>query len=115
MSRTSSKGVGVPNVWVLGAYQSDFARNLSREGLGVDALTSELVTHTLDAAGVGPDAIEVIHVGNAFGQLFTGQGHLGAGVLHQHGLRRPVRRHGLAADGDDAFARLGRHTHRVER
>lgn len=68
----------MPNVWVLGAYQSDFARNLAREGLGVDALTSELVTHTLDAAGIGPDAIEVMHVGNAFGQLFTGQGHLGA-------------------------------------
>ena len=41
-------------------------------------MTAEVVAGTLAAAGVGPEDIEVIHVGNAFGQLFTGQGHLGA-------------------------------------
>jgi acetyl-CoA C-acetyltransferase len=65
-------------VWVLGGYQSDFARNLTREGLGVDALVREVVEETLSASSVAAQAIEVIHVGNAFGQLFTGQGHLGA-------------------------------------
>jgi acetyl-CoA C-acetyltransferase len=33
---------------------------------------------TLDAGGVAPEAVETIHVGNAFGQLYTGQGHLAA-------------------------------------
>ena len=65
------------DVYVLGGYQTDFARNWHRDGLGFDALFGEAVPKTLDAAGVGPEHIEVIHVGNAFGQLFTGQGHLG--------------------------------------
>jgi acetyl-CoA C-acetyltransferase len=65
-------------VWVLGGAQSDFARNLTREGLDVADLTREVVDATLADAGVDGSAIEVVHVGNAFGQLFTGQGHLGA-------------------------------------
>ncbi len=65
-------------VWVLGGAQSDFARNLTREGLDIADLTGEVVDATLAAAGVDAAAVEVVHVGNAFGQLFTGQGHLGA-------------------------------------
>lgn len=65
-------------IWVLGGYQSDFARNLSREGLDVADLTAEVVDHTLDGSGLDGADIGVVHVGNAFGQLFTGQGHLGA-------------------------------------
>ena len=38
----------------------------------------EVIEGTLDAAAVEPAQIESIHVGNAFGQLYTGQGHLGA-------------------------------------
>ncbi len=65
-------------VWVLGGFQSDFARNWSREGLDIADLFAEAVPAALDDAGVAPANIGVIHVGNAFGQLFTGQGHLGA-------------------------------------
>ncbi|WP_066361306.1 acetyl-CoA acetyltransferase [Herbidospora mongoliensis] len=64
-------------VWVLGGYQTDFARNWSREGLEFADLTEEVVRGTLDDAGLAPADIDVIHVGNAFGQLFTGQGQLG--------------------------------------
>ncbi len=67
-----------PRVWILGGYQSDFGRNLSREGLDFAALTSEVVDSTLAAARIGADAIEVVHVANAFGDLFAGQAHLGA-------------------------------------
>ncbi|GAB2830047.1 acetyl-CoA acetyltransferase [Actinocorallia aurea] len=63
--------------WVLGGYQSDFARNWSRAGLGFSDLTEEVATGALRAAGIEPGDVEVIHVGNAFGQLFTGQGQLG--------------------------------------
>ena len=66
------------DIWILGGFQSDFARNLTKEGLGIDALTAEVVVGTLDAAGVAPAAIEALHVANAFGELFTGQAHLGA-------------------------------------
>ena len=64
--------------WVLAGYQTDFARNMAKEGLDMADLTLEVVAGTLTAAGVEPDQVESIHVGNAFGQLYTGQGHLGA-------------------------------------
>ncbi|ALG86180.1 acetyl-CoA acetyltransferase [Gordonia phthalatica] len=66
------------SVWMLGGYQTDFARNLHREGLDFADLTAEAVTQTCAAAGVPASEIGVVHIGNAFGQLFTGQGHLGA-------------------------------------
>lgn len=65
-------------VAVLGGYQSDFARNLTREGRDVGDLVAETVAGALADAKVDAADIGVIHVGNAFGQLFTGQGHLGA-------------------------------------
>lgn len=66
------------STWLMGGYQTDFARNWHREGLEFADLTAEVVAGTLEASGLGPGDIDVIHVGNAFGQLFTGQGHLGA-------------------------------------
>jgi acetyl-CoA C-acetyltransferase len=65
-------------VWIAGSYQSDYARNYAREGLEISDMVAEAVAGTLDAAAVSPEDIEAIHVGNAFGQLFTGQGQLGA-------------------------------------
>ena len=66
------------DVWVLGDYQTDFARNFSREGLDFADLTGEVVQRTLESAKADAGDIGVVHVGNAFGELFTGQGHLGA-------------------------------------
>ena len=66
------------NVWILGGYQSDFARNLTREGHDFADLTAEIVNNTLVAANVDAADIEVIHVANAFGEMFARQGHLGA-------------------------------------
>ncbi|MFI6214915.1 acetyl-CoA acetyltransferase [Nocardia brasiliensis] len=65
-------------IHLLGGSQTDFAVNWHRSGLGFDALVAAVLAPTFEATGVGPDEIEVIHVGNAFGQLFTGQGQLGA-------------------------------------
>ena len=70
--------MGQAAVWVLGGYQSDFSRNLTREGRGFDDLTGEVVDATLVSAGLDGTQIDVVHVGNAFGELFTGQAHLGA-------------------------------------
>src|SRR5690349_17845403 len=63
--------------WVICGYQRDFARNRTREGPGFQALFAGTIEHTLTSAGIAPTDVEVIHVGNAFGQLFTGQGQLG--------------------------------------
>lgn len=65
------------SVHILGGSQTDFAVNWHRAGLGFDALVRDVVEEALSAARIDGSDIGVIHVGNAFGQLFTGQGHLG--------------------------------------
>lgn len=65
------------SVHILGGSQTDFAVNWHRAGLEYDALIRAVLEETLTAARVDAADIGVIHVGNAFGQLFTGQGHLG--------------------------------------
>jgi acetyl-CoA C-acetyltransferase len=63
---------------ILGGYQSDFSRNWGKEGRSIGDLIAEVALGTLERSGIGPEAVETIHVANAFGQLYTGQGHLGA-------------------------------------
>ena len=70
--------MGDPNVWILGGYQSDFARNFTREGRDFADLTAEVVQCTLATAKVDAADIGVVHVANAFGEMFARQGHLGA-------------------------------------
>ena len=65
-------------MFVLGKTQTDFGRHLAREGKDLADLTGELVDGALADAQVEPRDIGTIHVGNAFGELFAGQGHLGA-------------------------------------
>jgi acetyl-CoA C-acetyltransferase len=87
-----------PDVWILGGYQSDFSRNLTREGLDFADLTSEVIDSTLGAAGLDATAIEVAHVANAFGELFAGQAHLGAmpATVHEGLWDTPSSRHEAA-------------------
>ena len=70
--------MGSAGVWILGGHQSDFARNLTREGHDFADLTAEVVESTLAAAKVDASDIGVVHLGNAFGEMFARQGHLGA-------------------------------------
>lgn len=66
------------DVFVLGGHQTDFARNYAKEGLEVSDLVADTVAGTLADAALAAGSIDTVHVGNAFGQLFNGQGHLGA-------------------------------------
>ncbi|KUI41562.1 acetyl-CoA acetyltransferase [Mycobacterium sp. IS-1590] len=86
------------DVWILGGHQSDFARNLTREGRDFADLTSDVVESTLSAAKVDARDIEVVHVGNAFGELFAFQGHLGAmpASVHDGLWGKPAARHEAA-------------------
>jgi acetyl-CoA C-acetyltransferase len=70
--------MGNANVWILGGFQSDFARNFTREGRDFADLTAEVVASTLTAARIDASDIGVVHVANAFGEMFARQGHLGA-------------------------------------
>jgi len=82
-------------VYILGGFQTDFARNWTKEGKHISAMIREAVEGALAVTGVAPDQIEVGHVGNFAAELYAMQGHLGA----------------LLVDVDPAFSGLptGRH------
>jgi acetyl-CoA C-acetyltransferase len=86
------------NVWILGGYQTDFARNFTREDRDFAALTTEVVDLTLSASMIDAADIEVVHVANAFGEMFARQGHLGAMPATVHGglWDTPATRHEAA-------------------
>jgi acetyl-CoA C-acetyltransferase len=65
-------------VFFLGGCQTDFARNIAREGKELADLVREVTSGALVDAALEPRAIESIHVGNAFGELFTAQAQMGA-------------------------------------
>mgnify|MGYP000920098190 CR=1 FL=1 len=85
-------------VWILGGYQSDFSRNLSRAGRDFADLTGEVVDGTLAAAEIDGGDIEVVHVANAFGELFARQAQLGAmpATVHDGLWDTPATRHEAA-------------------
>jgi acetyl-CoA C-acetyltransferase len=63
---------------ILGGYQTDFARNWTKEGKGIQALISEAMEGAFAATGIEPKEVQAIHVGNFAGELYTMQAHLGA-------------------------------------
>ncbi|MFI6581622.1 acetyl-CoA acetyltransferase [Embleya sp. NPDC050493] len=64
-------------LYILGGAQTDFARNWTKEGLGLVDMLREVALAAAADARVDPGAIEVVHVGNLAGELFAGQAHLG--------------------------------------
>ncbi len=67
-----------PEVYVLGGYQTDFARNWTKEKKHFSALMREGVEGALEVTGVDPRDVQVGHVGNFAAELYCKQGHLGA-------------------------------------
>lgn len=64
-------------VYILGGWQSDFARVWSREGIDIADAFVDCVSHGLAACALDADEIETGHVGNFTAELFAGQGLLG--------------------------------------
>ena len=67
-------------VYILGGYQTDFARAWSRHGQDISDMTREATLGALNACDMDPAAVQSIHVGNAFGEMQRQQAHLGAMV-----------------------------------
>ncbi len=65
-------------IYVLGGYQTDFARNWNKENKHIVAMMREAVEGGLAATGIEAKDIEVGHVGNFAAELYAMQGHLGA-------------------------------------
>ena len=65
-------------VYVLGGFQTDFARNWNKENKHIVAMLREGVLGGLEETGLEPKDVEVGHVGNFAAELYAMQGHLGA-------------------------------------
>ncbi|HUI26444.1 MAG TPA: acetyl-CoA acetyltransferase [Candidatus Kryptonia bacterium] len=65
-------------VYVLGGFQTDFARNWNKENKHVVAMMREAVLGGLEATTIEAKEVEVGHVGNFAAELYAMQGHLGA-------------------------------------
>lgn len=61
--------------YILGGWQSDFAQKAPDEGFF--PLLQSATAGALDDAGIDASSVDVIHVGNFAGEMFTGQGQLG--------------------------------------
>lgn len=68
-------------IYVLGGFQTDFARNWSKENKHIVALISEAVAGGFEATGIEASEVEVSHLGNFAAELYCMQGHLGSMVL----------------------------------
>jgi acetyl-CoA C-acetyltransferase len=67
-----------PEVYVLGGYQTDFARNWTKENKHFSALMREGVLGALEHCEIAPEEVQSAHVGNFAAELYCMQGHLGA-------------------------------------
>ena len=91
-TRTEGDTMAAP-VYVLGGYQTDFARNWTKESKHIVAMMREAVLGGLEATGIEPKEIEVGHVGNFAAELYAMQGHLGAFLVDvDPALLRPADR-----------------------
>ena len=70
--------MATPEVYVLGGYQTDFARNWTKENKHFSALMREGVRGALESCQIAPEEVESAHVGNFAAELYCMQGHLGA-------------------------------------
>jgi acetyl-CoA C-acetyltransferase len=85
-------------VYVLGGYQTDFARHWGRERGTLFELLSATVEGALESAQLDPSEVQSAHVGNFTGELFSQQGQLGGffASLHPSFAELPTARHEAA-------------------
>ena len=85
-------------IHLIGGYQTDFARVWSREGLDYTDMMREAIDGALESCRLDADDIDAVHVGNAFGELYRGQGHLAAMVaqVKPEFYGKPAMRHEAA-------------------
>jgi acetyl-CoA C-acetyltransferase len=65
-------------VYIIGGYQTDFARNWAREGKHIAAMMREAYQGSIETTNIDPRDIKAAFIGNFTGELYCMQGHLGA-------------------------------------
>lgn len=85
-------------VYVLGGWQTDFARNFQRDGHEIFDVIRETALEALARTGLEPAEIDTAHVGNFTAELFCRQGHLGGllAAAHPDFAGLPIGRHEAA-------------------
>jgi acetyl-CoA C-acetyltransferase len=93
-----AKNMSAKEVYILGGFQTDFSRNWTKENKHFVAMMREAVNGGLESTGIGPEEIEVAHIGNFTAERYCGQGHLGAFFLEVNPVFRglPTGRHEAA-------------------
>lgn len=66
------------NVYILGGFQTDFARNWARENKHIAAMMREAYQGSIESINIDPGDIKAAFIGNFAGELYCMQGHLGA-------------------------------------
>jgi acetyl-CoA C-acetyltransferase len=86
------------DVYILGGAQTDFSRNWAREGLEIYDMFAEALRSGIESADIEPAQIQVGHVGNFVGDLFTGQGLINGffGQVYPELAAIPTSRHEAA-------------------
>ena len=93
------------NVWILGGYQSDFARNLTREGSDFAALTTEVVDLTLAESMI--DAGVALGLTRAQAAVLARQTIRGAGaMLTESGMTSTDLRAAVTSPGGTTAAAI---------
>jgi acetyl-CoA C-acetyltransferase len=69
-------------IYILGGHQSDFSRDIAREGHSLFDLFADTVRQGLERCRLDASEIKVGHVGNFVGDLFNGQAQLGGFFGH---------------------------------
>lgn len=97
-------------LYVLGGFQTDYARHFTREGKTIADLIRDTVQGGFDATGLEPEEIGTAHVSNFVGELFCHQANLGGLVVEAEprldGI--PTARHeGACAAGSLAVLAAG--------
>ena len=84
--------------YILGGFQTDFARNWTKEGKGIAAMIREVLDGGFSNTGIDLREVDTVHVGNFAGELYTMQAHLGSFVCNYHPALRgiPTSRHEAA-------------------
>ncbi|MBI2378092.1 MAG: thiolase domain-containing protein [Deltaproteobacteria bacterium] len=85
-------------VYVLGGFQTDFAYSFAKNRLEIFDLLKQTVEGGLSEVDLEPHEIEVAHIGNLGGELFSGQGQLGGlfALTHPAFYGVPSSRHEAA-------------------
>jgi acetyl-CoA C-acetyltransferase len=72
------------DVYILGGAQTDFSRNIEREGGDIFSLFKDVTDAAFASTNIAPKEVETAHVGNFVGELFASQGQLGGFFGHVH-------------------------------